>query len=106
MDRQRKTQDRPFSFRPPKTLRDEFERRVAESGLSVNAYLNACVFGRGRKQAAKRLDAARLLGALANLADELRRAKDTPSHGPTLDRTLVVLTEIRTLLMSVLGRKS
>ncbi|MCZ7641520.1 MAG: hypothetical protein M5U33_00565 [Pseudorhodoplanes sp.] len=36
--------DSPISYRPPADLADEFRRRVEQSGLSVNAYINRAVF--------------------------------------------------------------
>jgi len=40
----RKKRAAPVSYRPPAKLRDEFRRRVTQSGLSVNAYITKAVF--------------------------------------------------------------
>jgi hypothetical protein len=40
----RKKRQAPVSYRPPAKLRDEFRRRVTQSGLSVNAYITKALF--------------------------------------------------------------
>ena len=64
-----KTQRHPVSYRPPKKLREEFEARVKQSGMTTNAYITQRVFGPQRRRPADTPepkmsdeDVARLLG--------------------------------------------
>ncbi len=94
----------PVSFRPPKSRRAEFERMVDASGLSANAFIAECVFGRTRHRPAETRLLAKLLRRASDIADQLRRL----DHGDP--RALVeardALLELRTALMGALGRKS
>lgn len=61
----------PISYRPPKGLAAEFHARVAASGLSVNAFITACIFGRSRRRWDERQALAQLLGQAAQISDRL-----------------------------------
>ena len=71
----------PISYRPPADLADEFRRRVEQSGLSANAYINRAVFNapipRGaRTPAVEKQMLADLLdrsGAIRDALDEALR---------------------------------
>ena len=99
--RQDKRREAPFSFRPTNGRRDEFLRRVAESGMSANAFLNQAVFSRGTK--ANSVALADALSALAAIKDELRRhAGETPDA----EALYAEIVRVRTLLMRGLGRRA
>jgi hypothetical protein len=40
----KKKRPAPVSYRPPAKLRDEFRRRVTQTGLSANAYITKALF--------------------------------------------------------------
>ncbi len=72
-----KKREAPISYRPPCELREQFRARVEESGLSVNAFITAAVFGEsapktGRRASAQRQDIARLLAETALLNERLK----------------------------------
>lgn len=111
-----KTRDKkrqsPFSYRPPEDLRAEFERRVTESGLSINAFLTEAWRGRNRHRPAELKLLAQLLAACAEFADENR--KPAPDADPKdvraddsvrSDDVKTLLTEIRSALFLLMGRK-
>jgi hypothetical protein len=107
----RKKREAPVSYRPPTKLRDEFHARIANSGLSANAFITASVFGQAapRARPTPKLDrqmAATLLSQAARINDRLL---GQPSGVPDAHATLLQecrdeLVEIRTCLMHVLGR--
>ncbi|ABS65799.1 hypothetical protein Xaut_0543 [Xanthobacter versatilis] len=98
----------PISYRPPQELRAQFRARVEESGLSVNAFITAAVFGEdapapARRVSASRADIARLLAQTALLGAQLK------GLGPDADDALVAeairdLHEIRAACLKTLGR--
>ena len=97
-----------FSYRPPDALHDEFERRVAESGLSRNAFLTESWHGRNRVRPAETKLLARLLGRCADIADNLRDIKATGAagnHALLLESIHDRLLEIRSALFLRMGRK-
>lgn len=98
----------PFSYRPPDALYEEFERRVAESGLSRNAFLTEGWHGRNRVRPAEVKLLARLLHECAAIADFVRKIK-TCEDDCHLTSLLVsirsLLTEIRSALFLLMGRK-
>jgi len=104
-----KTRDKkrqsPFSYRPPEDLRAEFERRVTESGLSINAFLTEAWRGRNRHRPAELKLLAQLLAACAEFADQNRKpATDSTLADDTVqsDDVKILLTEIRSALYSFL----
>ena len=129
-----RTQKRPapISYRPPERLREEFRTLVHTSGLSINAFITAAVFGqaapRSRRSAGvdKKL-AARLLAKTAQLNDKLNDRLDKPFTEQFNDQAGVdslgqgahpgrpsdvllqecrdELAEIRTCLLVALGRE-
>lgn len=98
----------PISYRPPHELREQFRAQVEASGLSVNAFITAAVFGNGgpapaRRVSASRADVARLLAQTALLNEQLK------GMGPDADPTLIAeairdLHEIRAACLTALGR--
>lgn len=60
----------PISYRPPKGREADFDALVAASGLSVNAFINARIFGSPRVRPEKK-KAARKLCSAAAIADNL-----------------------------------
>ncbi|MGO4809414.1 hypothetical protein AB4156_07405 [Cupriavidus sp. 2MCAB6] len=113
-DKPKKHREAPISYRPPQGLAAEFRARVRDSGMSINAFITAAVFGHQPLRAARRspLDdktAATLLAQVARINDRLN---EVASREPPADKTMPVLAEcnealaeIRTCLMLVLGRK-
>lgn len=104
----KRQRERPFTYRPPKARRQEFETMLRESGLSVNAFLNEAVFGRTRHRPAENKKLAQLLIICAAIADELREIKMNGA-----DHSILVLEHIaeelrlvRTAIMERLGRRS
>jgi hypothetical protein len=104
----------PISYRPPKELRAEFDKRVLDSGLSTSAFITKSIFGREPPRRSRRptIDhkaVAQILAALAPVRDELHAiAMHLVAHGA--DQTLIEeacrpLIEIRALCFRVLGRK-
>lgn len=98
----------PIPWRPPAERWDEFDARVAESGLSRNAFLTECVFGRSRHRPAEVNLLARILGMGQAIADGLRSfnaaaARDAEIEA-TLDDTKRILIDIRTALFRLMGR--
>jgi hypothetical protein len=98
----------PISYRPPQGQADEFHARVAASGLSTNAFITACIFGRSPRRPCERQLLARLLDQTAQIADHL----DALSHGGAdrhallLDAMQHELAELRSALLALMGRKS
>ena len=98
----------PFSYRPPAGKRAAFERRVAESGLSTNAFITECVLGRNRNRPAEAKLLARLLGQCGNVSDRLREfgsAFERDNHADLQKSVCAELTEIRSALFVLLGRR-
>ncbi len=98
----------PYSYRPPEDRRAAFERRVAESGLSVNAFITEAIFGRNRHRPAEMRLLSRLLGECAAIADLVRnvaKSEDADRLTPLLEAIKILLTEIRSALFLLMGRK-
>lgn len=107
-DKQTKKRKPPISYRPPEALRAEFERFVVESGLSANAFLNECVFGRNRHRSAEIKLLAEKLVLCAEITDwthENKRSDRAASYGHLLEAILSQLIEIRSALFLLMGRK-
>ena len=67
-DKKRKA---PISYRPPKELREEFDARVQNSGLSTNAFRTEAVFGKGRHRPVELEKLAVILAKAAQISDQL-----------------------------------
>ncbi len=98
----------PISYRPPYELREQFRARVEESGLSVNAFITAAVFGEtapkpARRASASRADVARLLAETALLNERLKGLVGD-ADSPLLEDALRDLREIRAACLKALGR--
>lgn len=98
----------PIPWRPPADRWDEFDARVAESGLSRNAFLTEAVFGRNRHRAAEINLLARILGVGQAIADGLKpfnaaAARDA-DIGAKLDDIRRILIDIRSALFRLMGR--
>lgn len=96
----------PISYRPPKGREAEFDARVAESGLPVNAFITQRVFGNQRRNAEK-AELARLLAEAARINDRLHEAALSGAEANTLllESCQDELHGIRNALMSLMGRK-
>jgi len=106
---QRRTRSAPISYRPPRDREAAFRARVAASGLSANAFINAHVFGRNRRGAALTQDAlARLHEQTATISaqlDEIMRCGGAEAVGPqTIAAVAEDLAVIRAALLDAMGR--
>jgi hypothetical protein len=102
----------PISYRPPKELRAEFERRVNASGLSTSAFITKSVFGadpprQSRRPSIEHQAVAQILGELARVRDQLHSIAiaSGPESGVLLEEAVRSLTEIRSACFKALGRK-
>lgn len=111
-EQRKKKRAAPISFRPPEGMREEFRARVQNSGLSVNAYITAAVFGQAAPRAPRPppLDqkmVAKLLSQAARISDRLeigvQRSSDA-EDALSLQECRAELAEIRSCLMLALGR--
>ena len=98
----------PISYRPPYELRVQFWTRVEESGLSVNAFITAAVFGDdapkpARRASASRADVARLLAETALLNERLKNLAGDADPA-LLEDAVRDLREIRAACLKALGR--
>lgn len=103
-----KKREAPISYRPPYELREQFPARVAESGLSVNAFITAAVFGEdspkpARRASASRADVARLLAETALLNERLKGLAGDVDPALLADAAQN-LREIRAACLKALGR--
>lgn len=103
-----KKREAPISYRPPAKLRDEFELRVRNSGLSLNGFITRAVFAgeaprARRKPPVEQADLAVLMALAASIADRLA---DQPEEagGAALSSCHDELVLIRTCLMQIMGR--
>ena len=102
----------PISYRPPKELRAEFERRVNASGLSTSAFLTKAWSGadpprQSRRPSIEHQAVAQILGELARVRDRLDAVATAagPGSGVMLEEAVRSLTEIRAACFKALGRK-
>ena len=103
---EKKKRPSPYSYRPPEARRDAFERLVAASGLSVNAFLTEAVFGRNRHRPGELKQLAAILARCGHIADALRESGQTAQTDTLLLEPLKDdLTEIRFALFLLMGRK-
>ena len=107
MTDQTKKRAAPISYRPPKDREDEFDARVAASGLSINGFLNDCVFGKNRRRPGEVKALALLLGRAAHIRDHLHEI----SLGASDEEACIIkaamdeLTEIRAALLILMRRR-
>src|ERR1700676_2058530 len=92
----------PISYRPPKELRAEFERRVNASGLSTSAFITKSVFGvdpprQSRRPSIDQQAVARILAGLAGVRDQLQAIASASGQGGasavTVEEAVRSLTE-------------
>ena len=104
----------PISYRPPKELRAELERRVDASGLSTSAFITKSIFGvepprQSRRPSIEHQAVAQILGELARVRDQLHTVAiaiaSGPGSGVILEEAVRSLTEIRSACFKALGRK-
>jgi hypothetical protein len=104
----------PISYRPPKELRAEFDKRVLDSGLSTSAFITKSIFARDPPRRSRRpsIDhkaVAQILAALAPVRDELHAiAMHLDARGAdltTIEEACRPLIEIRALCFKAMGRK-
>jgi len=98
----------PISYRPPHELREQFRARVEDSGLSVNAFITAAVFGEdaptpARRASASRADVARLLAETTLLNERLKGLVGDADPALLVD-AVRDLREIRAAGLRALGR--
>ncbi len=97
----------PISYRPPRDLRAQFAARVEASGLSVNGFITASVFGEkapgtARGASASRAEVARLLAQTALLNERLKSL--APGDEALLAEAAADLRAIRAACLAALGR--
>src|SRR5260370_27242497 len=94
----------PFSYRPPRELRAEFEQRVLASGLSTSAFITKSWSAadpprRSRRPTVDHEAVAKILAGLAQVRDALHAiAPKAGEAGPSraaIEAALRPLTEIR-----------
>src|SRR5271169_1149909 len=104
----------PISYRPPRELRAEFERRVNASGLSTSAFITKSWSGadpprQSRRPSIEHQSVAQILGELARVRDQLHAIAiaiaSGPGSGVLLEEAVRSLTEIRAVCFKALGRK-
>lgn len=108
-----KKRNAPISYRPPSGREDEFQARVARSGLSQNGYITECVF-RGEAPRASRRPVieqqlvAQLLSQAARLHDQLHdislMAGESPAIVMRLEQANAELAAIRAACFKAFGR--
>lgn len=104
----------PISYRPPSGREDEFQARVARSGLSQNGYITECIFGSEAPRASRRPVieqklVTQLLSQAVRLRDDLRTishmAGNSPAIATLLEQANAELAVIRAACFKALGRK-
>ena len=105
MTDEKKKRRAPISYRPPKGREEEFAALVAASGLSVNAFLNDCVFT-GRRRA-ERKQVGLLLASAARISDHVDAIDLAGAGNSTLAREAIreELILLRAALLALNGRK-
>lgn len=106
-DRKKRKSSR--SYRPPKHLEAELDRRVEASGLSFNAFLTEAWHGRSRIRPDENRKLAQLLGFGQSIADRLRPFNAAAARDDEIKALLReirdLLIEIRSALFVLMGRK-
>jgi hypothetical protein len=104
----------PISYRPPKELRAEFERRVLASGLAVSAFITKAWHGgdpprRSRRPTVDHEAVAQVLAGLAQVRDALQvagsNAGDSAQARAAIEQAVRPLTEMRAACFKALGRQ-
>lgn len=96
------------SYRPPKHLEAELDRRVSLSGMSFNAFITEAWHGRSRHRPAEILKDAQILVQCTSIADRQRdhRFASTAETKALQKAILAELVMIRNAIMARRGRKS
>ena len=95
----------PIPYRPPNGRKEELRMRAAASGLSMNAYITACIFGRSRHRSTATL-LSDMLDRTAEIADLLHELSIAgAADAQVLEAAQDELAELRAALFAVLGRK-
>lgn len=111
----KKRRSPPYSYRPPVDLREEFERRVEASGLSLSAFITKHCLGevlpsQHRNQPENKKDLARLLREATQIKESLDELKavhpDPEALTDTIEQAKSELVIIRSLIMQALRKKS
>lgn len=89
-----------ISYRIPVGKEAEFDALVALSGLSTNGFLTDCIFRRNRHNPAQLKRLAEVLASVGALKTELK------NQALLNDEVIRELTLIRTILMSLMERRS
>lgn len=113
-DRRPKKRPAPISYRPPQGLSADFRARVQNSGLPVNAFITAAIFGQSAPRSSRRspLDQKMVAMLLSQAARISSRLEQVVPPGSDTGQTVLLqecrdaLTEIRGCLMQALGRDS
>lgn len=107
----RKKREAPVSYRPPVELREEFDARVRNSGLSINGFITASVFGQvaPRTRRVSPLD-QQMLALLLSQAGQISTQLGAAPAGSPVTQAAVQqcrdeLAVIRTVVMQVLRRE-
>lgn len=104
----------PISYRPPRHLRAEFDRRVRQSGVSTCAFITKAVFGieppRQSRRPSVELEAiGRLTAEMARVRDRLEeiiRMQGASSPDTRLiEEAVRHLSDMRAALFRATGRK-
>ena len=104
----------PISYRPPRELRAEFERRVLASGLSISAFITKAWSGaapsrRSRRPTVDHEAVAKILAGLAQVRDALHaiapKAGEAAPNRAAIEEAVRPLTEMRAACFKALGRK-
>lgn len=104
----------PITFRLSPDMREEFNARVAASGLSAGAFIKHAIFGtppprRARRPAVETADLVRLLARAAEVADRLEAIERLAAEGAQdvrapLEQAAGQLAEMRAALFKALSR--
>lgn len=109
MDQEKPKRRAPIPWRPPTDRWDDFDVRVARSGLSRNAFITDCVFGRNRYRPGEIKRLVDILGFEQRQADLLRRLEIDVAGDPEIKALLAALREgqieIRSALFLLMGRR-
>ena len=97
----------PVAYRVPKHLEAEFDRRVAESGQSKNAFLTESWYGRNRHRPAEKQELARLVAIAAQIRDQFNENAGSAGgdNAALIEEAHRQLTEIRNAVMLIAGHK-
>ncbi len=94
----------PVSYRPPEELREEFTRRVENSGLNTSAFITKCIFSddAGRRARKPPLE-VKLLAKILAEAQQINARLDAPD-ALEHDELKSLLQDIRSALLKGMGR--